>query len=400
MAGQGNSNRRPLNKQNNDIGDFFTRLMNSSKTGVGTPQARNIGSPAYYGPGGNRDGSGQDQAQQSPGVGPFQGHGTVDVPRPSQPTGDPAMGGDRTTTNANGVQQTMRAMSSTSAPIDMQRSFNNLLTNSDLNETRKDTGFMSEQLPTTAGSPDQNIGPVANGQEYANNLGRQGTQGIGPVVDGQVYGNLLENAPNAGTKGIGPLADGAAYAQSLGKGNGSTSRLDAALNDKEGINSYMSKFSSGDRERAANRAFLDTKGSMEGLRAKEAVNGVVYAGQNHYIAGADADGPAQKITRDEARNISSGEASAQALLKSYTQGITESGAATPAERQDPAMSAQDAVKSGFAAGAKTDFELNNNQGAPQTGVGPTVPLNEIPKDLSGAAGKEYLRKLDSGALFN
>ena len=99
--------------------------------------------------------------------------------------------------------------------------------------------------------------------------------------------------------------------------------LQEALADKAGINSYMSKFSSGDRERAANRAFLDTEGSMEGLRAKEAVNGVVYAQQKHYIAGADADGPAQKITRDQARDISSGKTTADALLKSYTTSITE-----------------------------------------------------------------------------
>ena len=44
MAGQGNRNRRPLNETNNDIGNFFTNLMNSSKTGVGTSQARDLGS--------------------------------------------------------------------------------------------------------------------------------------------------------------------------------------------------------------------------------------------------------------------------------------------------------------------------------------------------------------------
>ena len=290
---------------------------------------------------------------------------------------------------------------------DMSRSFNDLL------RTTNTSGYQpfgSTQLPTTAGSPDAavspktqpvtNIGPVANGQEYANNLGRQGTRGIGPVADGQVYGNTLKNAPGAGTKGIGPLADGAAYAKAVeGKGK-STSRLDAALNDTAGINSYMSKFSSGDRERAANRAFLDTEGSMEALRAKEAVNGVVYAQQQHYVAGSDADGPAQKITRDEARDISNGRSTAAGLLEAYKSRITGAQKDTPAEAQDPLSAAGSAVKSGFAAGAKTDFNLNNGQGKPQVGVGPVVKPEIVENaDLTGKKGQEYLRKLDAGELF-
>jgi hypothetical protein len=44
MAGQGNRDRRPLNETNNDVGNFFDWFMNSTQTGVGTPQARNFGS--------------------------------------------------------------------------------------------------------------------------------------------------------------------------------------------------------------------------------------------------------------------------------------------------------------------------------------------------------------------
>ncbi|MGI9554329.1 MAG: hypothetical protein ACR2M6_00010 [Vampirovibrionia bacterium] len=289
---------------------------------------------------------------------------------------------------------------------DMSRSFNDLLATTNTSGYQP---FSSNQLPSTAASPDSkmspmtqaitNIGPVADGQEYANNLGRQGTSGIGPVADGQVYGNTLENAAGAGTKGIGPLADGAAYAKAVeGKGK-STSRLDAALSDTAGINSYMSKFSSGDQERLANRAFLDTKGSMEGLRAKEAVNGVVYAQGQHYVAGESADSPAQKITRDNARDISGGQAKAQDFLKSKIDTTIDTQKQTPAEAQDPLSAAGSAVKSGFAAGAQTDFSLNNNQSAPQAGVGPVVPTDQIPKDLSGAAGKKYLADLDAGRLF-
>ena len=214
--------------------------------------------------------------------------------------------------------------------------------------------FGSNQLPTTEGSPDSgitpktqaiiagsnpdtNIGPVADGQEYANNLGRQGTKGIGPVADGQVYGNTLENAPGAGTKGIGPLVDGDAYARAVeGKGK-STSRLDAALNDKAGINSYMSKFSSGDQERLANRAFLDGDGSMAGLRAKEAVNGVVYAGGNHYVAGESADSPAVRIDRSNARDISNGKARAEQFKAKKVADTVAAIKQEPATIENPGM---------------------------------------------------------------
>ena len=332
---------------------------NAPVRGVIGPRPSNSGE--YYGPGGNPSGSGQGQAQQSPGMGPFQGHGTVDVPRPSQPTGEPAMGG------SNGRnEEKMNALGVPQTGTNMNRSFNDLL------NTVAGGRFLSEQLPTTAGSPDTNIGPVANGQEYANNLGRQGTKGIGPVADGQVYGNVLENAPNAGTKGIGPLADGQAYAQSLGKGSQMSSEMSAALNDKDGISSYMSKFSSGDRQRAANRAFLDNPDSMMALRDKEAMNGVVYANQKHYIAGSDADGPAQAITRSQARDISSGKTTADALLQTYKNSIVKSGSETPAELQDPAIAgkefrtdsgitASDPVSQASALESK-DFSLNNDDG--------------------------------------
>jgi hypothetical protein len=263
-----------------------------------------------------------------------------------------------TRTSPTGVLQT---------GTDMSRSFNDLLATTN---TSGYPPFGSNQLPTTAGSPDAavspktqaitNIGPVADGQEYANNLGRQGTSGIGPVADGQVYGNTLENAPGAGTAGIGPLADGGAYARALGKGGGSTSRLDAALSDTAGMQSYMSKFSSGDRERAANRAFLDTEGSMEGLRAKEAVNGVVYAGGQHYIRDGEDK---QTIDRSQARQISSGQAKAQDFLQSKIDTTIDTQKQTPAEAQDPLSAAGSIVKSGFGAAAKTDRKLQGKSAA-------------------------------------
>ena len=289
-------------------------------------------------------------------------------------------GRDNSRTNPNGIVQ---------KGTDMSRSFNDLLATTNTSGYQP---FSSNQLPTTGANPFSAQPPK--------------TQSFDVAAPG-VTGNSYDNYGADGGVAAASSTDRSQFTPMSGKEGriegGSERRkggsLADALNDTAGINSYMSKFSSGDRERAANRAFLDTEGSMEGLRAKEAVNGVVYAEQNHYIAGSDADGPAQKITRDEARDISSGKTTADALLKSYTTSITETAKESPAQRQDPATLAQDAVKSGFAAGAKTDFELNNSQGATRTGVGPVVPTDQIPKDLSGAAGTKYLQDLDAGRLF-
>ena len=215
-------------------------------------------SGGFYGPGGNPSGSGMGQAQQIPGIGPYQGH-TPGLPRPSQPSDE------RTTTNGNGVTQTMKAMSSASAPIDMARSFDSLL------EAQGSQPFGSNQLPTTAGSPDSNIGPVADGQEYANNLGRQGTKGIGPVADGQVYGNMLGGGQVKGDQNIGPVANGQEYAESLGKGDISSSRLSSAL---DSVKSEV-EMTPDRRRQMARAAFLDGEGSYGGLKARDAVNDVV-----------------------------------------------------------------------------------------------------------------------------
>ncbi len=248
---------------------------------------------------------------------------TPGLPRPSQPESV----GPTTETReipGGGTQDGLKMSGGVSAafvPEYANSSFNQLLAGVNTSGYQP---FSSNQLPTTAGSPDSNIGPV---------------------TDGVAYADMLQNAPNAGTKGIGPLANGQAYAQALGKGGGSTSRLDAALSDTAGINSYMSKFSSGDQERAANRAFLDTEGSMAGLRAKEAVNRVVYAGGNHYISGTSGDDQAIAINRDQARDISNGKSSAQSLLAAHID--KNKNAETPAEAQEPITLEKPGVKQSF-----------------------------------------------------
>jgi len=276
---------------------------------------------------------------------------------------------------------------------DMSRSFNDLLATTNTSGYQP---FGSNQLPTTAGSPDSKVTP----KTQAILAGIQAGKVTDMSIDGyQAPASSRTDAQNSVLAGIqgGQKTDQGIEGY---KKPGSPSRLDAALSDTAGMQSYMSKFSSGDRERAANRAFLDTEGSMEGLRAKEAVNGVVYAGGQHYMSGESGDDQAIAINRGQARDISNGRSTTAGLLETYKSRIIGAQKDTPAEAQDPLSAAGSAVKSGFAAGAQTDFGLNNNQAASQTGVGPVVPTDQIPKDLSGAAGKKYLADLDAGRLFN
>ena len=283
---------------------------------------------------------------------------TPGVPRPAQPTGEPAMGGnEKTSTNALGVTQTMKAMSSTSTPIDMSRSFDSLL------NAQGSQPFGSNQLPTTAGSPDSNIGPVADGQEYANNLGRQGTKGIGPVADGQVYGNMLGGGRVKGDQNIGPIANGQEYAESLGKGDISSSRLSNAL---DSVKSEV-EMTPDRRRQMARAAFLDGEGSYGGLKARDAVNDVVYAGGQHYGRGALSEdgklGDKFKIDSRDAEGIASGKNTAAGLLDTYKSRITESQKSTPAEAQDPLSGAGSAVQSAFGAAALTDRKLQGKSTA-------------------------------------
>ena len=339
MAGQGNRNRRPLNETNNDVGNFFTWLMNSSKTGVGTPQARDLGSSRYQGPVGNPDGSGQDPAPQKPGIGPFQGHGTIDVPRPSQPTGEPDMSSDTSRTNANGVTQTGKQMSSSAAfvPEYANRNFNDLL------RTVNKGQFSSNQLPGTGDNPFSATPPK--------------TQSFNTEAESYTDNSLSD----FGGDGSAAFASSRETTEN-DTFNPSAPSIEGASNREE-----MAKL-------ARRRAFLDADDSLAGLRAVEKQNGVVYAGGKHYVAGKNADSAAIGITNSDARDISSGKAKAQDFLAKKTAEtvaataqsptVLEEGAANGAFQQDKPMF----PGTTRAIGGAVEFDNNNSQTLPTFGA--------------------------------
>jgi len=117
------------------------------------------------------------------------------------------------------------------------------------------------------------------------------------------------------------------------------------------------------RQQMASMAFLNGDDSMAGLKARDRVNGVVYAGGQHYGDGInpnDGDiGQKFKIDRKDARGIAAGSFSAQELLGRYTKDISDTSKDTPAQNQAPLSEAANAVRDQFAPAKQSDFELNN-----------------------------------------
>jgi hypothetical protein len=275
---------------------------------------------------------------------------------------------DYTFTNPNGVQQTVKKMSggvsAAFVPEYANSSFNDLLAGV---MGKKAQPFSSNQLPTTGANPFEGTAPKTDGFNPA-----------APGVTGNDYDNYAAAGGAAAVK-PGANAESAAFNPDAARIEGGSSRkpggsLAEALADKDGINSYMSKFSDGDRERMARRAFLDADDSMSGLRAKEAVNGVVYAGGKHYVSGKSGDDAAIGIDRSDARNISSGKAKAQDFANKK---VAETVAAT---KQSPAVLEEGAKNGAFqqdkpmfsgstpAIEGAVEFDNNNSQTLPTFGA--------------------------------
>ena len=309
-----------------------------------TKQTPTAGPNSYAGPGGNPNGSGQNQAQQTPGMGPYQGHPD---PTPTVPTRDvqKANGAKGTQTSPGGGMPVLNAAGA-----------------AEFYQSIGLGGFMSNQLPVTTSSAD------VKGNQEAVPFGGQETSVTGNTLgafnsaDGQAYPALDPRAfttampagltsqfskfggmsQGNGAPTVAPSSSSPSTAQG---GKGGSERLNAALNDTAGINSYMSKFGSPeqDRMRAANMAFLNTEGpgsSMLGLRAKEAVLGQIHAGGQTYQLNSDRT----ELIQDEKGKPIAADRDAASAFKGGTMGAEEyrnsfKGAVKAAVAQTPATPA-------------------------------------------------------------
>ena len=322
----------------------------------------------YYGPGGNPSGSGQGQAQQKPGMGPYQGLPVPETPEVSAPTRD--------VQKANGAKGTQTSPGGGMPVLDAATAAQFLQT--------KGIGrgaFSSIQLPGTATNPDSGNVPDAipfNGQATSftkNTLGAfSATNGqANPALDSSVFttefpagltsqfsqfgGMSLGNgaptsapAPAQGGKGYTEIKPSdpmfaKAFGQDLAdkQNKGNTSRLNEALSDTASMRGPETQESLMMR---ANAAFLNAKTAQEGLRAKEAVLGQFHAGGETYQLNDAGTGLLQgennkpaAMDRKAASSYRLGTSSAEDYKESYKgkvkEVVAEQPVLTPKQGENP-----------------------------------------------------------------
>lgn len=145
---------------------------------------------------------------------------------------------------------------------------------------------------------------------------------------------------------------------------GGSKRLNDALNDTAGINSYMSKFgdAEADKRRAADLAFLNTKGSQLGLRAKEKELGLIQAGGQTYSLNEKGDalvqganGKPAAVSRDLKSDYMSGKTTSAQFLDAFKSQLKGSTPATPKEDENIFAQNPAPASRSFEQGAETNY---------------------------------------------
>jgi len=256
--------------------------------------------------------------------------------------------------------------------------------------------FESENLPGTAGyGASFALNSGANQQSFKE--GMAGAQ----MVDGRIVPKVTLNAAESGK-----MANYLENQRQLTPGEGSF----ASNPQKLGVMDTSIPKSEGSDNSAENQmlrrraAFLGAKDSLRGLRAAEGEMGLISQGGKKFARDTGAESGLQEISQDAYRARMDGGGMTQSIndnpVASAARGkagarLGASGAGSktaateaPSDVENPAVIGEDSKveiidKSDKMHGARANF---------------TVPTNEIPKDLSGIAGEQYLRKLDARKL--
>ena len=273
----------------------------------------------------------------------------------------------RKVTNANGVQQTMRNLSGSLTLGDATKYLQDS-TKGYVQGFGKDT-FLGSQLPTAIGHPytgDMQQAPAFDmsvpdiGGANAVNFDRDG--GVAAVQTR----DLTNNQPLTGNE---PRIEGGSNRPKAGS-------LNAALADKEDINSYMSKFNSNDAETARRAAFLNAPDTLSGMKAVKAQQNMISVGQKDYFHN---DGNLMEMDSGDMRERLAGRMSAEDLKNKYVKDITDSNTVTPDVAQNPQV-------------------LGSNTPPIKPSGRQTVPLDVVNSYLDNGKSDEYIRLLDSGQL--
>ena len=328
----------------------------------------------YYGPGGNPDASGQGQVQQSPGMGPYRGitpPPTPTAPAAPAPSAPPAPSGRDTSApvDPNGAGGRGTSMS--------YKGFMQDIGTPQKIEVR-DT-FSSENLPGTAS---YGASFALNSGENQRSLGADAA--IAQAVDGRIVPKVTINAANSGK-----MASMFENERQLTPGEGSFSSNPGKLGVMD-TSVPNSKGSSEADNLARRAAFLDAGDSLSGLRAVEGLQGMMTQGGKNFVRDSSAEDGLREIGQDEYRArrrggiIPAAKGKAGARLAQSETAASEA----PQNVENPAVIGED---------GKTEI-IDNTTALQGVQSRFTVPTNEIPKNLTGAAGQEYFRKLDAGKL--
>ena len=224
----------------------------------------------------------------------------------------------------------------------------------------------------------------------------------------------------------------------------SSGRLADALNDQAGMQSYMSKFgdADADMQRRANAAFLNTGGSMKGLRAKEAELGMFYAGGQHLSLNGDGseflrnkDGKNIAADPNDVRNYKSGKMTAEQFRDTFkgavNQTFTTAKDSESSHSKNPVAASYQSPNTNFGPvmdteemGKRLDASIGMNGtfgpvndgdvygsfldgrrepsmrgiDTGRTSLPIAVDIDNIPDDLYSPAGQKYLADLQAGKL--
>ena len=245
---------------------------------------------------------------------------------------------DETRNFPGGGRQTGKDLGGGGTPIDMSRSFNDLL-NGVVQQP-----FGGSQLPTTMGNPytatykqTQGFGDEIpdiggyNGVKFDSEGGRNAINST----------NLQDQAPLSFSA---PLIEGGSERIAQQATGITSGRLSDALNSVREQEAGR-EMTPERRQQMARAAFLNADGPMNGLKARDAVLGKVYAGGKYYISGESGDDQAIAIEDYQARDMNTGKTTANALLAEHI--AKNKGNATPAETQEPPTIERPGIKQSF-----------------------------------------------------
>ena len=326
--------------------------------------------------------------------------GRAPMPSVEAPAASSGPTGGETRTNANGVTQKGRNLSSISLP-EMEAYVGGTIADfaGPSFPTQGDTNKITEgYLNTTVETAKDLVNPTAYQENLATVKGNAitGTNKPGGDFAGAPQATEGQPDPNAyGTDLQEIVADGGTPPNSVGA-TLSTSRVGRDSDARGGFDPRFDRKSGGESEPVVEqgtspsksysemqrrRAFLDGgKGSMQALRDVERGMGMAYAGGQHY---ANVGGELKAMNSQDARDIkNAAPGEAQALKDRWVGALSETKTEAPelpsvaqnVEFETPTPTAQPEIRAAAAnPGTTAEFTINNTENVGKTwGKGPAI----------------------------